>query len=164
MSMRRNQRGFTLIEVLIASALMGFSLIVMFGFHNQAVRSNREARKITDCTYLSQLQVEELISLPWTNDSRPSDLEDIMGSDITSEGEPYAWLEHPLGGFVPNPINAGNSDDEEYGEPSYFITWDIEEMDSDATWIRIRVRCQFKDEAFDQWKGTTISTYRFRDT
>ena len=43
---RRSRRAFTLIEVLVATALLGFSLIVMFGFHAQAVRSNREARKV----------------------------------------------------------------------------------------------------------------------
>ena len=50
----RARSGFTLIEALIATALLGFSLIVMFGFHTQAVRSNLHARKMTDCTYLAQ--------------------------------------------------------------------------------------------------------------
>ena len=59
--MRR--RGFTLIEVLIATSLLGFSLVVMFGFHTQAVRSNMHARKLTDCVYLAQGLLEELISL-----------------------------------------------------------------------------------------------------
>ena len=55
------RQGFTLIESLIATGLLGFSLIVMFGFHSQAVRSNNHARKMTDCTYLAQLQMERLI-------------------------------------------------------------------------------------------------------
>ena len=59
----RARSGFTLIEALIATALLGFSLIVMFGFHTQAVRSNLHARKMTDCTYLAQLQMERLIAL-----------------------------------------------------------------------------------------------------
>ena len=75
--------GFTLVEALIATALLGFSLIVMFGFHSQAVRSNMHARKITDCTYLAQLQMERLISLPWDETSRPTALTDL-GADSSS--------------------------------------------------------------------------------
>ena len=73
----RRRRGFTLIEVLIATSLLGFSLVVMFGFHTQAVRSNMHARKLTDCVYLAQGQLEELLSLSWTKTSgRPDDLKD----------------------------------------------------------------------------------------
>ena len=87
----RARGGFTLIEALIATALLGFSLIVMFGFHSQAVRSNMHARKITDCTYLAQLQMERLIALPWTETSRPSVLTDI-GSDSSSSD---SWVDLP---------------------------------------------------------------------
>ena len=70
-----SRKGFTLVEVMVATALLGFSLIVMFGFHAQAVRSNLHARKITDCTYLAQSQLEELLSLEWTqNGTVPGDL------------------------------------------------------------------------------------------
>ena len=69
---QKRRQGFTLIEVLIATAMLGFSLLVMFGFHSQAVRSNMHARKMTDCTYLSQLQMERLLSLRWTDVIRPS--------------------------------------------------------------------------------------------
>ena len=54
------RRGFTLVEVLVASALLGASLIVMFGFHSQAVRANMNARRLTDCTYLAQAQMEDV--------------------------------------------------------------------------------------------------------
>lgn len=161
---RASRAGFTLIEALIATALLGFSLVVMFGFHAQAVRSNMDARKMTDCTYLSQAKMERLLSLPWTGTSRPADLEDTMGVDTTSSTDPWAWLEHPSSGTKPPPVNAANSTDITYGHAIYFITWDVEDMDSDATWTRIRVRCVYRDEAFNTWHGTTISSYRFRDS
>ena len=93
----RARRGFTLIEALIATALLGFSLVVMFGFHSQAVRSNMHARKITDCTYLAQLQIERLIALPWTETSRPTALTDL-GSDGSST-DSWVDLPHPSGGI-----------------------------------------------------------------
>lgn len=164
--MRRQRDGFTLVEVLIATALLGFSLLVMFGFHSQAVRSNMHARKMTDCTYLAQLQMERLMSLSWTIDDRPSSLDDD-DSDTTADGtnsDEWPWLEHPNSSAQPDPVNAANSSsDTSLGEPIYYITWDVEDMDSDSTWMRMRVRCQYKDEAFSRWMGTTISSYRFRD-
>ena len=152
--------GFTLIEALIATALLGFSLIVMFGFHSQAVRSNRHARKMTDCTYLAQLQMERLIALPWSDGGRPTPLTDL-GSD-SSDSANWAYLPHPSGG--PDAVDAGHTTSEDFGEAVYYISWDIEEMDSEPTWLRLRVRCQYKDVAFNQWKGTTVASYRFRDS
>ena len=157
---RAQRRGFTLIESLIATGLLGFSLIVMFGFHSQAVRSNLHARKMTDCTYLAQLQMERLVALPWTETSRPDELKNI-GTD-SSDSDSWAYLPHPSGG--PSEVNAANETDSTNGEPTYFLSWDIYEMDDDVTWVRMRVRCQYKDVAFNQWKGTTISSYRFRDS
>ncbi len=152
--------GFTLVEALIATALLGFSLIVMFGFHSQAVRSNMHARKITDCTYLAQLQMERLISLPWDETSRPTALTDL-GAD-SSSSDSWADLPHPSGG--PTAVTAAASTTSAgFDEPSYHVTWDIEEMDSEPTWLRMRVRCKYQDKAFNVWKGTTISSYRFRD-
>lgn len=163
---RPSARGFTLIEVLIASALLGFSLLVMFGFHSQAVRSNMHARKMTDCTYLSQLQMERLLMLHWDETTgRPSDLVDndsdntVSGSNTTE----WAWLEHPDSSGEPDPVNSASEDDDTLGEPVYYVTWDVEDMDANATWTRLKVRCQYRDEAFGRWLGTTVSSYRFRD-
>lgn len=163
---RRSQSGFTLIEVLIAMALLGFSLLVMFGFHSQAVRSNMHARKMTDCTYLSQLKMERLLTLSWTDAVRPNDLQD-NDSDATAPGSnstEWTWLEHPESSGEPDPVNSAFIDDDNtLGEPVYYITWDVEDMDANATWTRLKVRCQYRDEAFGRWLGTTISSYRFRD-
>lgn len=155
----RARGGFTLVETLIATALLGFSLIVMFGFHSQAVRSNMHARKITDCTYLAQLQMERLIALPWTEESRPTALSDL-GADGSSS-DSWVDLPHPSGG--PDAVNAAHTSDEDDGQPTYYVSWDVEEMDSEATWLRLRVRCKYQDKAFNVWKGTTIASYRFRD-
>lgn len=159
---RGRRAGFTLIEALIATALLGFSLVVMFGFHSQAVRSNRDARRMTACTYLAQAQVERLMSLPWDASSRHTDLTDSM-TDPTTASDPWAFLEMPSAGAEPAPVNGSDEASSRLGKPIYYVTWDVEDMDSDATWMRLRVRCQYEDSAFNSWRGTTVSSYRFRD-
>lgn len=159
-SRTRAAGGFTLIEVLIATALLGFSLIVMFGFHAQAARSNLHARKITDCTYLAQTRMEALLSLPWTDADRPDDLADST-ADPTTSADPWAYLENPLGG--PEAVNPIGGVDETYGKALYFVTWDVTDMDTAATWVRIRVRCTYYDERFNTWRGTTVSSFKYKD-
>ena len=162
---RQSRRAFTLIEVLVATALLGFSLIVMFGFHAQAVRSNREARKVTDCTYLAQRQAEELLSIEWTRTGGRASGSLASGTTGASD---WGYLYHPAGGGAPTPVNAMGevlgSETARQPAATYYITWEVDEMDpTNDSWIRLRVRCAWEDRAFGNWNGTTISTYRYRD-
>ncbi len=160
----RGRAGFTLIEALIASALLGFSLIVMFGFHSQAVRSNMHARKMTDCTYLAQLKMEQLQSVPWTSVATPTALVDV-GADPTSASSPWETLLnlHDAGTGTGGPVDSQNRAVATTAA-GYWVSWQAEAMDSDNTWVRLRVRCVYQDRAFNQWRGTTIASYRFRDS
>jgi len=161
--LRRANRGFTLIEIMMAAAMMGFALVTMIALHAQAIRSNMHAKRMTDCTYLAQSKMEVLHSLPWAFTTTPTSLQDLSGADPTTAGDPWVYLEHPSTG--PLAKNAGNDAASSYanGPKVYYVTWDIENMDTDETWVRMRVRCQYMDKAFSQWKGTTLSSYRFRD-
>ena len=153
----RRQAGFTLIEVMVASALLGASLIVMFGFHAQAVRSNMNARRLTDCTYLAQTQMERLQAVDWTSTSQPTSLEDAGMDDASYT----LWnsLEQGSG----TTVNAANSTDSTLGPLMYTLSWDVQPMDTNETWVRLRVRCTWDDPS-GLYPGTTISSYRFRDS
>lgn len=157
---RKSRRAFTLIEVLVASTLLGFALIVMFGMHAQALRSNMHAKKMTDCAYLAQTQMEHLIQLGWTRTTMPTVLSDAGGADPTTTANMWGNMEHTgaVNGYTP--ALSGNTI---YGPRSYSLTWDVHPMDSANTWQRLRVRCSYTDRAFSSTHGTTISTYRFRD-
>lgn len=159
-----SRKGFTLVEVMVATALLGFSLIVMFGFHAQAVRSNLHARKITDCTYLAQSQLEELLSLEWTqNGTVPGDL-----AAGTASASDWAPLYHPAAGAFPTAVNAigetAGAEGDHMPRATYYITWEVENMSATgASWVRIRVRCSYEDPQFGTWTGQTISSYRYVD-
>jgi len=150
--------GFTMVEVMIASALLGFSLIVMFGFHSQALRSNMNARRLTECTYLAQTQMERLLAMDWTAAASAGDMSDA-GMDASTAGM-WDALERTVG----SPVTALNSTAETDVQPAlYSVSWDITSMDDDETWVRLRVRCTYDDSAFSTRHGTTISSYRYRD-
>jgi Tfp pilus assembly protein PilV len=149
-----------MVEVVIASALLGFSLIVMFGFHSQAVRANMNARRLTDCTYLAQTQMERLLAVDWTSTVTPADLQDA-GSDASAAAM-YEALELEE---TANEVSVLYSTTATSLSPTlYRVTWDVEEMDAEDTWVRLRVRCTYEDNVFGGSHGTTISSYRFRDS
>lgn len=160
--LRSPRAGFTLVEVMVASAILGASLIVMFGFHSQAVRSNLNARRLTDCTYLAQTQMERLLAQDWEESNRPSDLSEGMRNDTWMGTESWEKLSWP----DPDPlvVNAAFDTDEALGPVLYSLSWDVEDMDDNATWARVRVRCTYDDAAFNTKHGTTISSFRFRDS
>ena len=160
---RRSKRGFTLLEVMIASGVLASSLLLVFSFHTQAVRFNKNAKGLTDCTYLAQAKMERLLMLRWTQSSIHADLKDAGGADPTSSTDPWAYLEHPNSSSAPGPVNASGNPQLTLGPRRYYVTWDAKMMDSAKTWMRIRVRCTFKDNTFNTQKGTTVSSYRFRD-
>lgn len=155
----RGRAGFTMVEVVIASALLGFSLIVMFGFHSQAVRANMNARRLTDCTYLAQTQMERLMAVEWTSASRPAALQ--PGSGDADLSPMYAELEWGHGADVNNLFDKTATT---LSPTLYTVSWDVEDMDTNETWIRLRVRCTYEDETFGGAHGTTISSYRYRDS
>lgn len=157
----RARRGFTMVEVVIASALLGFSLIVMFGFHSQAVRANMNARRLTDCTYLAQTQMERLLAMDWTKAARPGDLTNSGMVDADSV-DMYAHLEWPAAPAETTILS--ESTGTQLMPALYTVTWDVEDMDSNETWVRLRVRCTYEDAAFGGNQGTTISSYRYRDS
>ena len=160
---RRLRSGFTLIEVMIASAILGLSLVVMFGFHSQAVRSNMNAHRMTDCTYLAQSRLEGLLAVDWNSSTSPPDLLD-MGTDASTLGE-LDDFEHPGTASL---VNAANDTDEAHGALMYQVSWDVEGMGGTTAttddWLRIRVRCTYPDSQFNTEHAATVSSYRFRDS
>jgi Tfp pilus assembly protein PilV len=151
-----------MVEVVIASALLGFSLVVMFGFHSQALRANMNARRMTDCTYLAQTQMERLLSMDWESASRPAEM--FEGADDGSASalgmnDELEWPSSPVAVTGLNSVTPTS-----LSPASYTVTWDVEDMDTNATWVRLRVRCTYEDSAFNTRHGTTISSFRYRDS
>ncbi len=163
----RGRAGFTLIEVMIASAILGLSLVVMFGLHSQSVRSNMNAHRMTDCTYLAQSQLEHLLAEDWSTTTSAPDLVDLGGTDPTDPSMvTWGTLEH-VSASLPL-VNAANDADQAHGSPIYEVSWDVQGMGGTTSfgddWLRLRVRCSYPDSQFNTRHAATVSSYRFRDS
>lgn len=160
----RARAGFSLLEATIAASLLAAGLIVMFGFHGQAVRSNMNAHRLTDCSNLAQAQVERLQLLPWNGvTNRPTDLDEGYTS-ATALDETGDLLTLAAGADASGYVNAAFGTDAASGPVMYRVSYDVEDMDADGTWVRIRVRCTYNDPFFDVPRGLTVSSFRYRDS
>ena len=90
----RNEKGFSLIEMLAAVTVLAIGLLALAGLQITAMRTNTHAASLTEAAALAQAAIERIQSLegdrPWLRttqvDSTPSDLADIVS------GTPYELL------------------------------------------------------------------------
>jgi prepilin-type N-terminal cleavage/methylation domain-containing protein len=82
----RSARGFSLLEVLVATTLLTVSLAALAQLFAIATRANRSARATTYSTLLAQQKIEQLRSLAWGFDALGLPLSDTS-TDITVEPE-----------------------------------------------------------------------------
>ena len=61
------QRGFSLVEVVVAMAIMITATVALAGLAIVAVRANRMARSTTAATVLAVQKMEQLQSAGWAN-------------------------------------------------------------------------------------------------
>jgi len=64
---KNNNRGYSLIEVLIAMAIFSLGILGVAGMQISSTGSNSNARKITDATYYAEDRLERLMSLAWAD-------------------------------------------------------------------------------------------------
>ncbi len=57
---RRNGRGFTLLEVVIALAILSISLVTLLSAHGRAVTLSADAEALTDAVTLAREEMEKL--------------------------------------------------------------------------------------------------------
>ena len=163
---KRARAGFTLIEVLVAMALLGFALLGLFSLHNMALRSSRLSARMSVCAMLARTQMEYLMGLPFPAGSGaiPTDLKDLA-LDPTSASAPYAYLPHPNGGVAPIAINTLGTTSSADGPLMFHRTWDVAyPFAPNLSVIQLTVRVSFNDGlSSGQTRGVTITSYRFQD-
>jgi type II secretory pathway pseudopilin PulG len=98
---RRSERGLTVVEMLVALALLGFILLGILPLFIGSVKSNFSASEYTSIHNLCRDRLEQLMNLPW-NDAQltpgvhTNDLPPVLPDPAT--GIP------PASGGIPNPF------------------------------------------------------------
>jgi prepilin-type N-terminal cleavage/methylation domain-containing protein len=82
------QKGFTLLEVLVATAVMATTFIAIAGVFNTLHQINARANTLTTVTQLAQKQLEKIRNTPYTNIT-------VGTTDISSIMTPYANIGSP---------------------------------------------------------------------
>ena len=85
---KNNNRGYSLIEVLIAMAIFSLGILGVAGMQISSTGSNSNARKITDATYYAEDRLETLMSLPWAD----ADLVAGTHTEATANGYTIEWI------------------------------------------------------------------------
>jgi type IV pilus assembly protein PilV len=137
---KRGERGFTLIEVLVAMAILATGLLAVSAAQLYAMRGGRSGRHTTDAAEIAQTQIEQLSRLAW-NDANLA----------------------PTGGWTPvvTRDRSVETEDAPVIEQSYSLSWRITNVNN---WVKtIDVRVDW-DEPNRPGRSYTISTVRHNDS
>ena len=149
---RADRKGLSLLEAVLASAIIGASFVAFFGLAGQTMASAADARHATICSFLAEAQLNRLLSQRWTrgaapagvssiwsefNDAQP-DPSDAATSEVDASGYLYSTysLEHPdtpsaltfpaeSTGTNKPMVDAGlMTAGTAFGPRNYYLTWD----------------------------------------
>ncbi|MBW2058341.1 MAG: type IV pilus modification protein PilV [Deltaproteobacteria bacterium] len=79
---RSGRRGFTLLEVLIATVLLAVGLLALMTLQIQSIRNSAFSNSMTVASCLAQDEVERLRAIPW------KDLNDGTFSETVNDTDP----------------------------------------------------------------------------
>jgi type II secretory pathway pseudopilin PulG len=97
----RSERGFSLIETLIATGILAVSLVSLASLFAVAIRSNIASRTATNATVLAQQKLEELRGLAWSVDLQGMPVSDTSTDTSVDPEQPNGGT-----GLSPSPGNA----------------------------------------------------------
>lgn len=132
-----NDKGFSLIELLIAVFVFSVGILAVASMQLQAVGSNSGSLIISQATSLAEAKAEELMALDFNH----ADLQDLDGDDNAGLGNGSEGNTPPA--FDNNPGTVGDAD---YMEPSpdgFFSTyWNVRNNwpNANSKTVRIIVR------------------------
>jgi prepilin-type N-terminal cleavage/methylation domain-containing protein len=103
-TMVATEKGFTLIEVLVALGVFSVALLGLEKMHLTAIQVNTVANRLTQATTLAQDRVERFMAMPY---------DDPLLADTTAKGIPTSYP------------NAGHPDPSPPPQ-GYTIRWDVD--------------------------------------
>ncbi len=143
MEANRLQKGFTLVEIMVAVVILSIGLLAVASMQVTAVNTTSSASSTTEATNLAQIKLEELMALQYTRSFTDPDL--ICDIAITGAIEPYSDTDGILGYSAGDPFSDWNGDgvrnnaegEEPYTDSNANERWDFGEpvVDSNGNGI-----------------------------
>ena len=81
-----DQRGFTLIEILIAITIFAIGILAVASMQISSINGNADAQRITDASTIAQDQLEELMALDYNDPLLNDDDNDGTNQDANDDG------------------------------------------------------------------------------
>ena len=123
MNSPKKEAGFTLMEILIAIAILAFGLLAVATMQAWSIKGNSQAIGITEGITLAQDKIEEFISLDYNH----TDLSDTDNDGTTQDTAPDDGVDDDGGNFgLDNTTGAGTAaadHTDSYGR--YDIYWNV---------------------------------------
>lgn len=89
--MKRPSRGFTLLEVMVALAILAVSLVAILGINDGTVRSHAYAKRLTVATLLARSKMVD-IETHFLHEGFTSEFDQTMEGDFSEEGwNDFRW-------------------------------------------------------------------------
>ncbi len=86
MSAQRSDKGFTLLEVMVALAIIATALVTLLGTHMMSLNLAQKNKEQSICTFLARQKMEELYTIPF----------DSVANDSGNFGADYPHYEWEL--------------------------------------------------------------------
>ena len=159
------RRGFTLLELLIALAVMMFGLLALWGLHGAAISSNANAYRLGVGTILAHDTMEQLYAETWTTNYANPDLDISACGGIFPAGlidglEPLPCSLDGLGIRVNGLGNTNNT----LGPVLFLRTYHVQYVDpTSSDRLLLRVRVTYGDPHTGKRHGVTIGATRMSD-
>ena len=80
-----NNKGFSLIEVLLGLVILAIGLLAIAGMQITAIKGNYFSKSLTEATVLAQDKLEEFKNLPYASLSSGQDTKTVSGTTFTRQ-------------------------------------------------------------------------------
>ena len=168
----KNERGFTLLEVMIAATLFVIGVLGVVGMRVAAINANRSAGRMAQATYLAQEQAEMLLAQDFDSstltDSNTGNNPTGPSADFTTIPDTTVSPTSLVDGYDANQITLdGTTSTDAFGTGTgYQRMWQIADQDlnssiagNDAKKIKVTVR--YRDATNSaRYHGVSVSVVK----
>jgi len=141
------QKGYTLLEVLIALGLLGFGLLAVSTMQVTAIKTNARASSMSQGTTLAQAKAEELMNLPYSALIALDRDGDRDGTDQDADND---GVDDDGGNFGLDDTGDGADDSELNVNGRYSIYWNVAVNEPAANSARVRVIVTYTERGKDK--------------